>query len=184
MKRRLTGVCPFSRSKSHVVFLFIFFKNFFIILFEFFKTRAEFVNKRNVAVFEIASTWLSDIRQSYKLVKDCRHRNFQFNWGSGDVINYPSQCSQCVVLVEAQRVKPLEGLTTSFIKPLTLTQIVSTFLRKKQGKPLASGLCNSATGRLIRQHQNAKMIFGQNLPERSKIDKVNITMKFCMFKLI
>ena len=35
-----------------------------------------------------------------------------------------------------------------------------------------------------RQHQNAKLIFGQNLQKRSKIEKVNINIKFYIFKLV
>ena len=42
---------------------------------------------------------------------------------------------------------------------------------------MASSLCDYNTGRLIRQHQNAKLIFGQNLQKRSKIEKVNITLR-------
>ena len=40
----------------------------------------------------------------------------------------------------------------------------------KQGKPLASSLCDGYTGTLINQHQNAKLIFGQNLQKRFKIE--------------
>ena len=36
----------------------------------------------------------------------------------------------------------------------------------------------------IRQHQNAKLIFGQNLQKRSELEKKNITIKFCIFKLV
>ena len=35
-----------------------------------------------------------------------------------------------------------------------------------------------------RQHQNAKLIFGQNLQKRSKIEKVNINIKFYLLKLV
>ena len=34
------------------------------------------------------------------------------------------------------------------------------------------------------KHQNVKLIFGQNLQEISKIEKVNITIKFSIFKLV
>ena len=54
----------------------------------------------------------------------------------------------------------------------------------KQGKPLATSLLDENTGRLIRQHPNAKLITGQNLQKRSKIEKVNINIKFCIFKLV
>ena len=54
----------------------------------------------------------------------------------------------------------------------------------EQGKPLASSVCDQNTGRLIRQHQNAKFIFGQNLQKRSNIEKVNINIKFCISKLV
>ena len=49
---------------------------------------------------------------------------------------------------------------------------------QKQGKSLASSLCNQNTGRLIRQNQNAKLVFGENLLKRFKIEKVNIDIKF------
>ena len=34
------------------------------------------------------------------------------------------------------------------------------------------------------QHQSASLIFGQNLLESSKIDKMSITIKFWTFKLV
>ena len=49
-------------------FLFIFFNNFLR------KTRAKFGNKENATAVEITSSWSSDIRQSYKLVKDRRRK--------------------------------------------------------------------------------------------------------------
>ena len=65
-----------------------------------------------------------------------------------------------------------------------LLQISKIDLNYKQGKPLLTSLCDKNTGRLIRQHQNAKLIFGQNLQKRSKIEKVNISIKLCIFKLV
>ena len=38
--------------------------------------------------------------------------------------------------------------------------------------------------RQIRQHQNAKLIFWQNLQKRSKIKKVSINLKYWTFKLV
>ena len=46
-----------------VVFLFTFFKNFVCC------TREKVINKENVTVVKITSTWSSDIGRSYKLVK-------------------------------------------------------------------------------------------------------------------
>lgn len=94
----------------YVIFLFTFFKNFVCNI------RAKFVNKENVTVIEITSTWSSNIGWSYKLVKGCRRRNIQFNWEFGDAANYPSQRVQDEALVETQRVKPLKTLTISSIK--------------------------------------------------------------------
>ena len=54
----------------------------------------------------------------------------------------------------------------------------------KQGEPLASSLCDGYTGTLINQLQNAKLIFGQNLQKSFKIEKVNINIKFCTFRLV
>ena len=54
----------------------------------------------------------------------------------------------------------------------------------KQGKPLASSLCDGYTGTLINQHQNAKLIFGQNLQKWFKIEKVNINITFRTFRLV
>ena len=56
-----------------VVVLFISFKNFVR------KARAKFVNKANVTVIEVTSTWPSDITRCYKLVKSRRSRSVQFN---------------------------------------------------------------------------------------------------------
>ena len=41
-------------------------------------------------------------------------------------------------------------------------------INNKQGKPLASSLCDKTTGRLIRQHQNVKLSFGQNFQKGLK----------------
>ena len=54
----------------------------------------------------------------------------------------------------------------------------------KQGQPLASSLCDGYTGTSFNQHQNAKLIFGQNLQKSFKIEKVNINIKFCTFRLV
>ena len=55
--------------KVFSLYLFIFFKNFVV------KARAKFVYKENVTVVEITSTWSSNIRRSYKMVKSRRHRS-------------------------------------------------------------------------------------------------------------
>ena len=49
----------------------------FLILINHFvhKTRTKFVNKENVAVVKMTSTWSSEIFRSYKLVKGHRHRS-------------------------------------------------------------------------------------------------------------
>ena len=46
--------------------------------------------------------------------------------------------------------------------------IQSFWINIEQGKPLASSLCDKTTGRLIRQHQNAKLSFGQNFQKGLK----------------
>ena len=51
-------------------------------------------------------------------------------------------------------------------------------------KLLALSLCDYTTGRLMRQCQNVKLVDGQNLQSRSKIEKMNIAMKLCIFKLV
>ena len=56
--------------------------------------------------------------------------------------------------------------------------------KAEKGKPLDSSLCDQTTGRLIRQHQNAKLIFGKNLQKNSKIEKRNTNRKFCIFELV
>ena len=57
-------------------------------------------------------------------------------------------------------------------------------IKAEKGKPLASSLYDQTTGRLIRQHQNAKLIFGKSLQKRSKIEKGNTNTKFCIFNLV
>ena len=93
-----------------VVFLFIFFKNFVS------KTKAKFVKKEMLQWSKQKVLGLHNLLE-LKLVKGCRCRSVQFNWGSRNAANYKLINLQFLFYVSSSTVFSFADLSTN--GPLT-----------------------------------------------------------------
>ena len=74
-------------------------------------------------------------------------------------------------------------LKENFAKPTRLN--LSVFLYPRRGGLNQTRKANGFKSLRLKYWEiNAKLIFGKNLQERSKTEKVNINRKFCIFKLV